>query len=127
MTQAEARKAGKEINYELQIRRALKAAGIYNAKLELQIVNVAIMCRIRDKLSRDLEGLNITDVEITAAGVEKRVVNPVIPYLLKICNQITDGYEALGLNYNSTPSKINDIRASSEEDKFSEMLKAVRG
>ena len=102
----------KRVNYELRIRRLLKDAGIYSSRLEAQIVNVAMACRLRDRLATELENAKLLVPEITAGGIEKMVANPLLALQLKTQDQISDGYKALGLNFDAKSSNISDALSS---------------
>lgn len=115
----------KRVNYELRIRRLLKDAGIYSSRLEAQIVNVAMACRLRDRLADELEDASLLVPEITAGGVEKKVANPLLQLQLKVQDQINDGYKALGLNFDAKSSNISDALSSdtNKETKLGGLLR----
>lgn len=99
------------------MRRILEKAGIYDEKLEPQIALTVRQEQLLERLHNRIANVDPLDTEISASGTEKVVVNPLIPYVMKLEMQLQDSYTALGLNYNATPSKIRESTKPEDKDK----------
>lgn len=101
----------------------LKAAKIYDPKLDPQIKLAERLEKMVKKLQDELDKSDLLIVEINASGTEKTVVNPIVPLLQKYESQLQGAYEALGLNYNINPQKIHEAKREDDaEDGFSKLM-----
>ena len=108
-----------KINRKTQIRKILERAGIYDDKLSSQIALTVRLETLLNRLHERIVNVDPLDVEISASGTEKQVVNPLIPYIMKLEAQLQDSYTALGLNYHATPSKIRESTKPEDSEKSS--------
>lgn len=118
-----------KINRRNEIRRILEKAGIYDAKLECQIALTVRQEQMLERLHKELDKVNFISLEYNASGMEKQVVNPLVPYVLKLEAQLQDSYTALGLNYHATPSKIRESTKpeDKEESALNGFLNGLKG
>lgn len=91
-----------------EIKKVLEKAGIYDPKLDSQIALTARQEKLLDKMYESLEKENLLDVEVSASGTEKTVLNPLIPVIMKMEAQLEDSYTALGLNFNAKSANIRE-------------------
>lgn len=118
--------------YELELRKMIKSRT--GAKMEewlLPQVRVTAMNEVMlDKVQSELEEKEslVTLVPGSMAQM-KNEVSPLLPYYDKMQRTLTLQFEALGLNYKTTPSKVKeDARkdVDTEKDGLSNMLTAAR-
>jgi len=86
----------------------LKAAKIYDPKLDPQIKLAERLQKMVNRLQDELDKSDLMLTETSPKGGEKLVVNPIVPLLQKYESQLQAAYEALGLNYNINPQKIHE-------------------
>lgn len=80
------------------------------------------------KVHKDLMKLrSITSMVVGSQGQQKEEVSPLLPYYLKLQAELRLQFEALGLNYRATPSKIKEDtkKGASDSDPLSKLLKDV--
>ena len=80
------------------------------------------------KVHKDLMKLrSITSLVVGSQGQQKEEVSPLLPYYLKLQAELRLQFEALGLNYRATPSKIKEDtkKGASDSDPLSKLLKDV--
>ena len=118
--------------YELELRKMIKSRT--GAKMEewlLPQVRVTAMNEVMlDKVQDELEGKESL-VELVSGSMAqmKNEVSPLLPYYDKMQRTLLMQFQALGLNYNTTPSKVKeDARkdVDTEKDGLSNMLTAAR-
>lgn len=97
------------------IRKILKEAGIYDAKLEPQISLVARLERRIRVLEQELSKSDVIETEITASGTEHKVLNPLVSALSNMDSQLMKAYTALGLTYDIAPQRIHDAKPVKQE------------
>ena len=66
--------------------------------------NMTMLDKLQDEL---LEG-QLTGIKTGSMGHQKNEVNPLLPYFDKMQRTLILQFEALGLNYRATPSKIKE-------------------
>lgn len=96
--------------YELELRRLMKQRTGQDCDpwLVPQIRATAQnMCMI-DKLQAELLKGSLVDIQTGSMGQMKTEVNPLLPYFDKMQRTLILQFEALGLNYRATPSKIKE-------------------
>ena len=96
--------------YELELRRLMKQRTGQDCDpwLVPQIRATAQnMCMI-DKLQAELLKGSLVDIQTGSMGQMKTEVNPLLPYFDKMQRTLILQFEALGLNYKTTPSKIKE-------------------
>ena len=118
--------------YELELRKMIKSRT--GAKMEewlLPQVRVTAMNEVMlDKVQDELE-VKESLVELVSGSMAqmKNEVSPLLPYYDKMQRTLLMQFQALGLNYNTTPSKVKeDARkdVDTEKDGLSNMLTAAR-
>ena len=77
-----------------------------------------------DKVQEELLRGSLTDVMTGSMGQMKTEVNPLLPYFDKLQRTLIMQFEALGLNYKATPSKIKEDtkKGVSESDSLVQVL-----
>ena len=118
--------------YELELRTMIKSrTGTKMEEWLLPQVRVTAMNEVMlDKVQGELEEKEslVTLVPGSMAQM-KSEVSPLLPYYDKMQRTLTLQFEALGLNYKTTPSKVKeDARkdVDTEKDGLSNMLTAAR-
>lgn len=118
--------------YELELRKMIKSrTGTKMEEWLLPQVRVTAMNEVMlDKVQGELEEKEslVTLVPGSMAQM-KSEVSPLLPYYDKMQRTLTLQFEALGLNYKTTPSKVKeDARkdVDTEKDGLSNMLTAAR-
>ena len=82
-----------------------------------------------DKIQKELEGeASLKIVSPGSTGQIKQDANPLLPHYKELQRTLLLQYEALGLSYKSTPSKIKEsVKTGGEEhDKLSQLLNDVQ-
>ncbi len=118
--------------YELELRKMIKSrTGADMEEWLLPQVRVTAMNEVMlDKVQDELEGKESL-VELVSGSMAqmKNEVSPLLPYYDKMQRTLLMQFQALGLNYNTTPSKVKeDARkdVDTEKDGLSNMLTAAR-
>lgn len=96
-------------NYELELRRMIKERTGAPCELWLypQVRAAASNMVMLDKVEQELlDAKELTNTVDGSTGQKKKEVNPLMPYYLKLQAELRLQYEALGLNYRTTPSKV---------------------
>ena len=80
--------------------------------------------RVHKELMKERDFIRLVDGSM---GQQKQEVNPLLPYYLKLQGELRLQFEALGLNYRATPSKIteNTKQGGEEHDKLKELLSDI--
>lgn len=83
-----------------------------------------------NRVHRDLmKAHSLVDTVLGSKDQYKDEVNPLLPYYLKLQAELRLQFQALGLNWNATPSKIKEDTkkgVDAEKDGLSNMLTAAR-
>ena len=118
--------------YESELRRMIKArtGADCEAWLTPQIrataMNMVMLDKIQDELT-DMDSL-ITPVH-GSMGQLKNEVSPLLPHYDKTQRTLLMQFEALGLNYSTTPSKVKEDTkkgVDAEKDGLANMLTAAK-
>jgi len=102
--------------------------GVFDPFLIPQVQAAAQCWMMLTKVHRDLmEQTTLTTLVPGSMGQVKNEVHPLLPYYLKLQAELRLQFEALGLNYKATPSKIkeNTKKGGEEHDKLSGLLKDI--
>ena len=97
--------------------------------LKPQIEATAMNRVMLDKIQNELEGeASLKIVSPGSTGQIKQDANPLLPHYKELQRTLLLQYEALGLSYQSTPSKIKEsVKTGGEEhDKLSQLLNDVQ-
>ena len=96
--------------YESELKRLMKQRTGQDCDpwLVPQIRATAQNMTMIDKLQDELLKGNLTDIQTGSMGQMKTEVNPLLPYFDKLQRTLILQFEALGLNYRATPSKIKE-------------------
>lgn len=72
---------------------------------------------------------SLTIMMVGSQGQAKEDVNPLLPYYLKLQSELRLQFQALGLNWNATPSKIteNTRKGVDDTDPMAPLYKAAIG
>ena len=97
--------------YELELRNMIKKRTKADMEVWLKpqvratAANMVMLDKIQEELIKET---SLVDSSKTGSmGQQKSIVNPLVPYYDKMQRTLLLQFEALGLNYNATPSKIN--------------------
>jgi len=72
-------------------------------------VDAAAKCwQMLDNMHEELVNSNLTSLEVGSMGQQKTIINPLIPAYNQLHRTLLEHFEALGLNFRSTPSKITE-------------------
>ena len=98
--------------------------------LSPQVSACAQTWMMMNRVYRDLmKAKTLVDTVMGSMTQQKDQVNPLLPYYLKLQAELRLQFQALGLNWNSTPSKIKeDTRkgVETENDRLSNLLTSAR-
>lgn len=104
--------------YELEIKRMIeKRNGEFDMWLIPQLRATALNCVMLDKIHDEL--CKERSLLITSAGSmdqTKYEAHPLLAHYDKLQRTLLQQYEALGLNYRATPSKINETTRKGVEE-----------
>ena len=81
-----------------------------------------------DKVTEELDSSDLATIGIGSTGQQKTEVNPLLPYFDKLNRTLIAQFEALGLNYNTTPKKVteNTKQGGTDTDLLSEALRVSK-
>lgn len=106
--------------YELELKRLIKVRTGKDSEPWLlpQIRSTAKNEVILDKIMEELEREQSMVAIVTGSQRQtKNEVNPLLPYFDRLNRTLLLQFEALGLNYNTTPSKVSEsAKPGGEED-----------
>lgn len=117
--------------YELELRKMIKSRTGCDMEPWLlpQVRATAANMVILDKVQAEIEATSKLVTWMKGSMTQnKNVVNPLLPVYDKQQRTLLMQFEALGLNYNVTPSKVKeDTRkgADAEKDRLSNLLQAA--
>lgn len=107
-------------SYELELRKMIEHRTGQKCEVWLypQIRSAAMNMEMLDKVQEKLmaEDNNLTVTLIGSTRQMKYEVDPLLPYYLKLQAELRLQYQALGLNFTSTPSKITEPTRKGVED-----------
>lgn len=83
-----------------------------------QVRAAAGMMRMIDKIDDQIEGEDMTYMEVGSTGQAKKVVNPLLAAYDKSQRTLNQLLTSLGLTYGATPSKINESTKESDVNKM---------
>lgn len=119
--------------YELELRKMIESRT--GAKMEMWLMpqvratamNQVMLAQIQDELSNSKRKL--ADWSDGSTGQMKFEAHPLLPHYDKLQRTLLMQFEALGLNYSTTPSKVKEDTkkgVDTEKDGLSTMLTAAR-
>lgn len=98
--------------YELELRKMIKARTGADCELWLtpQIRTTAMNMVMLDKIQKELcdDNTNLADWREGSTGQMKFDAHPLMPHYDKYQRTLLMQFEALGLNYSTTPSKVKE-------------------
>ena len=113
--------------YEAELKKLIKerTGRDYDIWLLPQIRSTAKNEYMLDKVTEELDSTDLTTIGIGSTGQQKTEVNPLLPYFDKLNRTLIAQFEALGLNYNTTPKKVteNTKQGGTDTDLLSEALR----
>lgn len=117
--------------YEMELRKLIKERTGEDCEPWIipQIRSTAKNEFVLDKVTDEITAGNLTQVSTGSAGQQKIDVSPLLPYFDKLNRTLIAQFEALGLNYNTTPSKVNEKtkKNSSDVDMMMGLFEDVKG
>lgn len=105
--------------YERELRRMIKDRTGKDMKTWLmpQVRATAANMVILDKIQDEILALDSLVIHDTGSmGQKKREVSPLLPYYDKLQRTLLMQFEALGLNFKATPSKVREADPNDDED-----------
>lgn len=104
--------------YEQELKKLIKArtGKDFEPWLLPQIRSTAKNAALLDKMAEELAEEPLSTITTGSTGQVKREVNPLLPHFDKLNRTLLAQYEALGLNYNTTPSKVSAKPGGEDED-----------
>jgi hypothetical protein len=117
--------------YEIELRRMIKhrTGADMEPWLLPQVRATAMNMVMLDKVQEELEGTKdlIKTVE-GSTGQTKNEVSPLLPYYDKLQRTLLMQFEALGLNYKTTPSKVmeNTKKGGDDDDPMANYYKGKK-
>ena len=113
--------------YEAELKKLIKerTGRDFEPWLLPQIRSTAKNEYMLDKVTEELDSTDLTTIGIGSTGQQKTEVNPLLPYFDKLNRTLIAQFEALGLNYNTTPKKVteNTKQGGTDTDLLSEALR----
>ena len=110
--------ANKKIAYYERILKQMieKRNGQYDEWLDPQLHAAAMCWQMLEKVQDELMNCNLTEVRQGSKEQYYMEVNPLMPTYKELQRTIIQHYEALGLNYKTTPSKIKEDTRKGVDD-----------
>jgi len=106
--------------YEKEIVKMIEARnGVFDNWLSPQVEGAAMNRVILAQIHTEITGERSLTISVSGSmGQEKREPHPLLAVYDKMQRTLLQQYAALGLNYNATPSKINEPtgKAAKEDD-----------
>ena len=118
--------------YELELRKMIKSrtGADMEAWLLPQVRATASNMVMLDKVQAELEGTSrLVTLMPGSTAQMKNEVNPLLPYYDKMQRTLMLQFEAIGLNYKTTPSKVKEDTkkgVDTEKDGLSNLLTQAR-
>lgn len=96
--------------YILELRKMIKSRTGADCEpwLTPQVRSTAMNMVMLDRIQHDLENGDLTTIEAGSMGQQKTVLNPLLTTYKDLQRTLLQQYEALGLNYKTTPSKVRE-------------------
>ena len=118
--------------YVLELKRMIKERTGVECEVWLlpQVRATAANMVMLDKVQDELLGMNTLVSSMTGStGQQKVEVSPLLPYYDKLQRTLLLQFEALGLNYKTTPSKVkeNTRKGVDEADPMVEFFRGGKG
>ena len=116
--------------YELEIKKMItERNGEFDIWLQPQLRATAMNCVMLDKIHSEL--FSERSLILTSTGSmdqTKYDANPLLVHYDKLQRTLLQQFEALGINYRATPSKIkeNTKKGGEEHDKLSNLLNDIQ-
>lgn len=100
--------------------------GVLDPFLAPQIRITAQCWRMLDTINDQLSCADLIFIETGSNGQVKNVVNPLLVQYEKLSRTLKLHFSSLGINYDSTPSKVCDVDgASDKNDPLVELIKGM--
>lgn len=106
--------------YELELRKMVKARTGMDCEVWLYplIQSTAFNMVVRDKIQTEILDLNnFVSLVTGSTGQQKIEVSPLLPHYDKIQRTITQQLTALGLTFDTTPSKVKEDTKKGVDEK----------
>ena len=106
--------------YELELRKMVKARTGMDCEVWLYplIQTTAFNMVVRDKIQTEILDLNnFVSLVTGSTGQQKTEVSPLLPHYNKIQRTITQQLTALGLTFDTTPSKVKEDTKKGVDEK----------
>lgn len=106
--------------YELELRKMVKARTGMDCEVWLYplIQTTAFNMVVRDKIQTEILDLkNFVTLVTGSTGQQKTEVSPLLPHYDKIQRTITQQLTALGLTFDTTPSKVKEDTKKGVDEK----------
>jgi hypothetical protein len=121
------KKMNKNVKYYERILKKMveKRNGQYEEWLDPQMHAAALCWQMLEKVQEELMSSNLTEIRVGSKEQYYMEVNPLMPTYKELQRTIVLHYEALGLNYKTTPSKIKEDtkKGVDEEDPMANYYK----
>ena len=113
--------------YEIELRKMIKARTGAECEVWLtpQIRSTAMNMVILDKIQDEILALDtLVNPVVGSMGQQKDEVTPLLPHYDKCQRTLLMQFEALGLNYSTTPSKVKEDtkKGMDERDPLAKMM-----
>ena len=117
--------------YELELRKMIKHRTGTDMEPWLlpQVRATAGNMVMLDKVQKELEDTSkLVTIMSGSTGQYKNEVSPLLPYYDKLQRTLLMQFEALGLNYRTTPSKVKEDtkKGGEEHDKLGQLLNDIK-
>jgi hypothetical protein len=117
--------------YELELRKMIKHRTGTDMEPWLlpQVRATAGNMVMLDKVQKELEDTSkLVTIMPGSTGQYKNEVSPLLPYYDKLQRTLLMQFEALGLNYKTTPSKVKEDtkKGGEEHDKLGQLLNDIK-
>lgn len=122
------KKTAQQYERELQSMIESRTGKECEAWLLFQIWATAANMEMIGRVHENLMTEKLTVMTAGSMGQMKKEPNPLLSYYLKLQAELRLQLQALGLNYNATPSKINENtkKGGEEHDKLSSLLEDLK-
>lgn len=119
--------------YELELRKMIEART--GAKMEMWLMPQVRATAMNEVMLDQIQGAltngtrNLADWNDGSTGQKKYEAHPLLPHYDKLQRTLLMQFEALGLNYSTTPSKVKEDTkkgVDSEKDGLSNLLTQAR-
>ena len=97
-------------DYEVELKELIRArtGKDWEPWLLPQIRSTAKNEALMDKIEEELLNNSLTSLVTGSTGQVKTEVNPLLPYFDRLNRTLMLQFEALGLNFNTTPAKVSE-------------------